>query len=163
MMTTCGACGGPIIEPEATPIAKRQPCPTCGSTARLFGRIFEGGVTPRGSLATKLVRGATGRVAQEQFVGADQTVSDGTWTEKAVVVDYENDRYVERVVREQDGVELRNVDEPLSSHHGRGSDRPDRRAAREAIKAARQEERATRKAARDLARRAGGAPRNPAS
>jgi hypothetical protein len=150
------------MEPETTPIAERRPCPACGSTTRRFERFVEEHLTLRGSLATKLVRGATGRVAQEQFVGADQTVADGTWTEKGVVVDYENDRYIERVVREHDGVELRNVDEPLSSHRGRGSDRPDRRAAREAIKAARQEERATRKAARDLARRADGAPRNPA-
>jgi hypothetical protein len=103
----------------------------------------------RASLQIKVVRGATGEVAQEQFVGADQTVADGTWTDKVMVRDHENARYSERVVREGDGVVVRDVDEPLSEHRGRGSDRPDRRAARAAIKAQQQAERAARKALRD--------------
>jgi hypothetical protein len=149
-MSSCGVCGGPIAEPETTPIPERRACPTCGSTTRRFERILEGNVTPRGSLATRLIRGATGRVAQEQFVGADLTASDGTWTEKSVTRDFENDRYVERIVRENDGAELRRVDEPLSTHVGHGSDRPDRRREREAAQAGRNDARLARKARRDV-------------
>lgn len=108
-MSTCGECGShQIAEPEATPIAERQHCPACGSTARRLERTADDNVLSlRSSLRIKVVRGATGQVAQEQFVGSEQTVADGTWTDKAVVRDYEHDRYAERVVREGDGAELR--------------------------------------------------------
>lgn len=148
-MSTCGACGRPIAEPETTPIAVRLPCPACGSTSRHLERTVEVRLTMRSSLAIKLVRGATGRVAQEQFAGADKTIADGTWTDKSLVRDYEQDRYVEKVVREHDGAILRDVAEPLSAHRGRGSDRPDRRVAREAAKAASHAACVARKAQRD--------------
>ena len=48
------------------------------------------------SLGLKHIRGETGKVAQEQFVGDDQS-ADGRWVEKAVVRDFEKDLYREEM------------------------------------------------------------------
>ena len=150
---SCGRCGRTLPDSENGPVDQRRPCPDCRSLARRFERTMAEAISIRDSLATKLIRGATGEVAQEQFVGADHTKADGSWTEKTVLVDHETDRYVERVVRERDGAIVRDVDEPLSAHTGRGSDRPDLRAAREAARRQKAEQLTARKAIRDEERR----------
>ena len=86
----------------------------------------------RSSLGLKHVRGETGKVAQEQFVGAQQSV-DGSWVEKAVVRHHEDDLYREEISY-PDGTTTRR-EERLSDHRGHGSDKPDLRAQRDRAKA----------------------------
>ncbi len=150
----CRGCGRALPSAMNESLEQRRPCPTCGSVVRALDRTATEGIsTLRGSLQTKLTRGDTGDVAHEQFVGADQSRADGSWTEKTVLRDHETDRYVERVVRERDGEVLRDVDEALSAHTGRGSDRADLRAAREAARRQKADQRVARKAIRDAERR----------
>jgi hypothetical protein len=56
----------------------------------------------------------------ESFSGSQLRKADGDYVDKERLIDRENDRYKERVVTE-DGEVLRDVDEPLRVHQGRGS------------------------------------------
>lgn len=60
----------------------------------------------------------------ELFQGADFRADNGRWIQKIRLFDRRNDRYVEHVVDEETGEVYRDVDEPLSSHLGHGSDKP---------------------------------------
>lgn len=148
-MVRCGRCAGPIDETDPLPVRDRQPCPVCGSTTRLLERSVEDSVTMRSSLAIKHVRGKTGTTAQEQFVGADQSV-DGSWVDKAVVRDYEKDLYREQIVF-PDGTTTRQ-EEPLSEHRGHGSDKPELRAERDRAKSEKREAHLARKRLNDRLR-----------
>jgi hypothetical protein len=144
-------CGAAVADAGTGAAADRVACGACGSTVRQHSRTLDDNVlTLRSTLGLKLVRGATGKVAQTQTVGARQS-GDGSWTEVAVVVDWENDRYLEHVEAEDGGSVIHHDEGPLSAHRGHGSDKPALRAQREAAKAARAAERAERKAARDEA------------
>ena len=142
----CGGCGLQLPASENEP-ALRRPCATCGSMARNLHRSTADSLTLHGGLGIKLVRGATGKVAQEQFVGASPS-EDGSIAEVTMLRDYETGADVKRVVLE-DGTLERDVRGDLRDHTGRGSDRPDLRLARESKRRQGVEERALRKAERD--------------
>jgi hypothetical protein len=143
----CGGCGREVDDFGTEAPTPRQPCPTCGSLSRAYGLDFEAGLTLRASLGITHVRGATGRIAKKQSVGDDQS-HDGSWVDRTQVFNFEDDRYVEKIVG-ADGAVLRDVDHPLSEHVGRGSDRADLREARTTAKVTKAVERAARKALRD--------------
>ena len=86
----------------------------------------------RSSLGLKHIRGETGRIAQEQFVGAEQS-ADSSWVDKAVVRHYEDDLYREEISY-PDGTTTRQEGR-LSDHRGHGSDKPELRAQRDRAKA----------------------------
>ncbi len=115
--------------------------------ARTLHRFAADGLTLHGGLGIKLVRGATGKVAQEQFVGASPS-EDGRIAQVTMLRDYETGADVKRVVLE-DGTVARDVRGDLRTHTGRGSDRPDLRLARESKRRQAAEERALLKAERD--------------
>ncbi len=67
--------------------------------------------------------GATGRRKWfvETFSGADWSHRLQRFIRKQRTLDRDNDRYAEKVVDPETGEVLRDVEEPLSEHQGRGS------------------------------------------
>lgn len=88
--------------------------------ARKFDVHVTESIILRDSLSMKHKRPGKKKPIAESFSGSERRKSVGDYVNKERLIDRENDRYKERVVTE-DGEVLRNVDEPLSAHHGRGS------------------------------------------
>ena len=74
------------------------------------------------SLATKARHGDVGKVKphREAFTGFDYHRDTKEWRQVSRVVDRDNDRYTERIVDAAGNV-VRDIDEPLSQHWGRGA------------------------------------------
>ena len=53
--TACGNCGEPLTEPPSIPVAKRQPCPKCGSTRRNFSVEMTASVTASASFSATVI------------------------------------------------------------------------------------------------------------
>lgn len=124
----CNSCGQllPDARPDDT-VDFRSPCPACGSMSRLVKVYVHDGLTFHSDLVLKRRKpgfksGGRSRPAQEQWSG-DQLSADGVWRDRQRIVDREKNRYVERVT-DPDGSVVRDVDEPLDEHLGRGSDKP---------------------------------------
>lgn len=132
---------------------ERTPCPACGSISRHIERSVDDRVDMHSSLRLKHRRGATGKIAQEQQVGDDFHRDTASWRDLTRVRDYENDRYFEHI-EDASGQVIRHVEEPLSEHTGRGSDKPARRTERAAKASENAARRAARKAEIDAAWRA---------
>jgi hypothetical protein len=127
MPTRCGN-GHDLGDGFDPPSGSRAPCPQCGST----GRAYEdaGAVTVR-------IR-AWGRERHTRL-GYMRPIGEGVSgmpsvhrkTGRLSVIDRNidrlGDRYQERIVDAETGEVIREVDEPLSEHRGRGDARPDRR------------------------------------
>ena len=60
----------------------------------------------------------------ESVAGDDQHRSSGQWNHLTREIDRESNRYREVIVNPQTGEVIRQVDEPLTSHVGRGSAKP---------------------------------------
>jgi hypothetical protein len=118
----------------------------CGSTSRHLERTIEDSVTMRSSLSLRHIRGRTGKIAQEQFVGAEQS-ADGSWVHKTVVRHHEDDLYREEISY-PDGRTARH-EERLSDHRGHGSDKPELHAKRDRVKAEMRAARESRKRLND--------------
>jgi uncharacterized FlaG/YvyC family protein len=58
---------------------------------------------------------------QELITGNDLRKDDKKWMDKTRFIDRDRNRYIEKVVDPDTGEVLRDVDEPLSDHFGRGS------------------------------------------
>jgi hypothetical protein len=73
-------------------------------------------------LGIKARHGAVGTVKpfREQTSGDDYHQDTGEWRHVTRVIDREHDRYTERVI-DTAGDVVREVDEPLSEHRGRGA------------------------------------------
>jgi hypothetical protein len=119
---SCSGCGASVPEPGR--IEDREPCPACGSTARTFAKTFTDTAEAHDSLATKARHGDVGKVKphREAFTGFDYHRDTQEWRQVFRVVDREGDRYTERIVDAAGNV-VRDVDEPLSEHRGRGAAR----------------------------------------
>jgi hypothetical protein len=118
---SCSGCGASVPEPPGW-IEDRGPCLTCGSTARTFAVTLTDKAEAHDSLATKARHGDVGKVKpyREAFSGFDYHRDIEEWRQVSRVVDRESDRYTERIVDAAGNV-VREVDEPLSQHRGRGA------------------------------------------
>jgi hypothetical protein len=124
----CGGCGSPLPE---DPPSGRVPCPTCGATARIFDEHVREEIRVEVQLhgLTSGKRGgrtASGRPQFEFKSGDDLTHRTGRWAwlERRfdrTDPDPANWRYHERIVDQETGEVLREVDEPLGKHQRRGS------------------------------------------
>jgi hypothetical protein len=124
----CGQCGTALDEPSDTPIEDRSPCPACGSTLRRYAVALEGKITFRERIHLKKFEGkAKGRAAEEIIQGDDFNSDTGRWFDLKRRIDRTNDRYSERIVDPESGEVVREVNEPLSEHRGRGDARKKRR------------------------------------
>ena len=119
----CGSCGLALSDSADQPQADRAPCPKCGSQTRSFAVRIAESVTLREKRGMKLKRSGKGKPAFESVSGDDQYKKTGKWNKLDRVIDRENDRYKERIVDGDTGSTIRDVDEPLSEHQGRGAAR----------------------------------------
>lgn len=117
---SCSGCGTSVPEPRR--IEDREPCPTCGSMARTFAVTLADKAEVRDGLAYKARHGDVGKVKPylEAYSGSDYYRDSEEWRQVARVVDRENDRYTERIVDAAGNV-VRDVDESLREHRGRGA------------------------------------------
>jgi hypothetical protein len=126
-----------LDESSGTPIECRKAC-TCGSVTRAFKcDIQTEEINTRTSIRARQKRHMIGGWLVDIVVGQVPRKGPGgvfiEWVDKFWRKDKPADRYVEHVVTET-GEILRDVDEPLSDHFGRGSAKPELRAEREAKK-----------------------------
>jgi hypothetical protein len=110
------------------PDGPRRPCPTCGSTARRHAITVTANVQTHASVGLKHRRPGVKRPLLETV---SQLRSLFRLTGRIHLIDRTidrvRDRYRERIVDAETGEIIREVDEPLSRHQGRGDARPDRR------------------------------------
>jgi hypothetical protein len=119
----CSQCGT-LVE-ELARIEDRRPCLSCGSLARTFGVTLTDSVEAHDSTGLKARHGDVGKVKPylESFHGDDYHRDSGEWRQVSRVVDRDYDRYTERIT-DAEGNPVREVDEPLSEHTGRGAAKP---------------------------------------
>lgn len=125
-MVKCNGCGRQLHHLPDLPDGGRQPCPDCGSTARLFEETLTESVRLYASLRLQQKRRGVKGYLVDLFAGWQRRASVGDMVAKDRIIDREQDRYRERIATE-DGVIIHEVDEPLSSHRGHGSAKLNRR------------------------------------
>jgi hypothetical protein len=104
--------------------ASPKPCHVCGHTERLYEKTMTGTVGTRSSIALKAKSPGERKPFMEQKSGDDLHRKTGKWSKLTRVINRRGDRYVEKIVDEETGEVLREVDEPLSKHRDRGSAKP---------------------------------------
>lgn len=117
----CADCLAVLDGEQNIPVEQRKPCRNCGSTARVFEVEIAETVTVREALGMKARHGIGGRPFYETKSGADLHRATGRWMQRDLVIDRENDRYVERVVDPETGEIVHVCEEPLSEHQGHGT------------------------------------------
>jgi len=69
----------------------------------------------------KARHGAVGRPFYEARTGADLHHKSGKWMHRDLMIDRENDRYIERIVDPETGSVVHECEESLKAHRGHGS------------------------------------------
>ena len=90
----------------------------CPPTGTLKVTTFNAGIQQRQRNPNKANFGI------EKKFGQDWSESLGRFVDYERIIDRQNDRYYERIVDPETGEVLREIDEPLSEHIGRGSAKP---------------------------------------
>lgn len=121
----CGSCGWQVPDPKAwmhSPVAQRQPCPSCGSLDEWIAELsVTDNVQAREFVGLKGKRLGRKKPVYELQDGDQLERSTGRWMKKRRIIDYDRDLYEETVVDAETG-EVRHVcREPLSEHWGHGS------------------------------------------
>jgi hypothetical protein len=104
-------------------VEERQPCPNCGSLERHFAVTLDGRVNVSSSLGLKAKSRGKGKPFMESKQGDSFSTSRGRWMRLLQIVDRRNNRYRKLVTDPETGEVIRDVDEPLSEHVGRGDAR----------------------------------------
>ncbi len=113
----CDAVFPDLEEGNSSP---RKACPNCGSSVRHFGAHLFEPTTLHQKLAVKAKHPGSKRAFLESVAGDDLHRDSGNWSHVERVIDRSANRYRERIVSEN-GEVVREVDEPLTAHRGRGS------------------------------------------
>lgn len=117
----CGQCDRELDEAIGLALEDRQPCPECGSKSRNFGKGLNADVTMHSTLGYKARHPGPGKPFVEGKVGSDLHRKTGRWMHLERVIDRARDWYRERISDPHTGEVIRDVEEPLSQHRGRGS------------------------------------------
>jgi hypothetical protein len=117
----CAKCSTVLADAPEVPVSQREPCPTCGSTGRLFEVEIKATLEVLTSWRMKARHGVTGPPFFEAKAGADLHRKSGRWMQRDLVIDRDNDRYLERVVDPETGTVVHECEEPLSQHQGHGT------------------------------------------
>jgi len=120
---SCANCKTILSESPNVPVESRIPCPSCGSTARLFGVMTAGSVQIHSELKYKAKRGGKGKAFIEGVIGDSLYRKIGRWMRLERVIDRQNDAYKEVVTDPKIGEQVHRNEEPLSQHIGHGDDR----------------------------------------
>lgn len=121
--TFCAHCGEPIDEPTGFVFEERKPCQSCGSRNRNYSLKLEGSVSLHGQLRGKAINSQSKKPFSEIIVGSELYKKFGRLVHKYRLIDRRNNRYVEKIVDPVTGKTIHEVEEPLSSHQGHGSDK----------------------------------------
>ena len=132
----CGGCGHPAPDDTAREAGSRVPWPRCGSTARVVHEHVEEALEALDGVGLKHWR-PSARKRKPIFEGfqgheerRDPNNPGGVYKEWAIdrgAKGSAEKRYRELVVDHRTGEVLREIDEPLPEHRGRGSAKPERR------------------------------------
>jgi Zn finger protein HypA/HybF involved in hydrogenase expression len=122
-VVACKNCGAELNESASAPVEDRQPCPECGSLGRHVSLTLEGKVALRSSLGLKAKSGGRGKPFMELKQGDNFSTSHGRWMRLLQIVDRRNNRYRKLVTDPETGAVVRDVDERLTEHTGRGDAR----------------------------------------
>ena len=121
----CDDCGFKVDEAAATlpEIGSDEPCPECGATSRVFryNGPNAGFVVMRASVVKKP---GEKRSPVESVKGAFLSRAIGRWVHVHRIIDRRRNRYYEKVLDVEAREVLREVDEPLTEHRGRGDAKP---------------------------------------
>jgi hypothetical protein len=123
----CGTCKQQLDESANLPPEERLPCPSCGSTTRIFSVEIRETVTLRSKLGLKHKRPGFKKPIYEEVSGDDLHRKTGLWSRLLRVIDRQNNRYKEEIIESETGKVLRVIDEPLTDHTGRGSAKKSRK------------------------------------
>jgi DNA-directed RNA polymerase subunit RPC12/RpoP len=125
----CSDCGHPY--PDSEELAgmhadERPKCENCGSRAVTFELHASETVTMHSQIGLKQKRPGSKKPLIEHKEGDDLHRDSGRWMKLTRRVDRTREPawYSERIVDPETDEVLREVDEPLSEHQGRGSSRP---------------------------------------
>jgi hypothetical protein len=113
-------CGRVLDEAAGLPVNERKPCPECGSLARLHKVEIHEELRVEGHLGMRLRHPGKGKWMVQQHEGDSFFHKTGVWHRISRLLDRVNDLYTERVI-DENGEVIRDIDEPLSKHVGRGS------------------------------------------
>ena len=99
----------------------RNPCGKCGGVARIFNETITETLTVRDGIGFKHRRPGNKKPLAEGFSKPDVSRKTGTAVERQMLVDRQNDRYVEVVTEYDTGAVIHRCEEKLSEHKGHGS------------------------------------------
>ena len=118
---SCGNCGVKLNEDPGLPTEKRNPCPSCGSTTRIFHVIIRDTIMVKSKLAMKGRHLGRGKPFIEQVHGDGLQRETSGWMKLSRIIDRENDQYHEVVIDPISGKVVHECKEPLSKHRGHGA------------------------------------------
>src|SRR6185312_14392467 len=117
----CGACKTSFLDKRNVATERRRPCPSCGSTGRLFFQTVATETTAQTSIGYKGRRSGKGKPFIIGKLGADWSARLRRFVHLERVVDRANDRYKEVVTDPTTGDVIHHCEEPLSQHQNHGS------------------------------------------
>lgn len=120
----CASCDYVLADPLNS--SERVPCPRCGSTSRRIYELVEEEIQAGNYIVSRAYAGGTSKrkgFKWEASAGVEISKNLGRFVTKTRLIDKVADRYVERIFDPVTGEVLRDVDELLSEHRGRGSAR----------------------------------------
>ncbi len=130
----CGECDRLLDEPASTVPSERQPCPECGSLKRTFDLQIAETVDVEVGLGLKHKRPGRKRPVAEEVRRSElfRDTGERRYVERVIDrsdPDPEKWRYREKITDKRTGEVVREVDERLKNHVGRGAAEAARRAA----------------------------------
>lgn len=123
MSAFCLICNSPIDE-EKELAEGRQPCHQCGSLKRSYEMALISSATIGTNIRTKGYAAGKSRKKGLKFESVDgdsYSVSLGRFVKLNQFVDHVSKWYTKKIIDPYTGEILRDVDEPLVAHQGRGS------------------------------------------
>ncbi len=122
----CSECEAELPLDWVSKTSDLRNCPECGANARTIHLVFSDYLEIRDQVRGKVKSNDLSipkkkRIKKEFIAGHERSVARNGWVEKQRLIDRENGRYKEKVVDSVTGEVLRNVDEPIRDHVGRGS------------------------------------------
>lgn len=123
-MLNCASCDSELAEKENLLETERSPCPKCGSLARALARVQTDAVEVDDRHKMKQKGGertSSGKPGKELTQGHDLHQQSGNWNYLYRLIDRLNDWYHEKITDAKTGKIIRDCQEPLSKHQGRGS------------------------------------------